>query len=113
MSEPTRRWKDVLSDQPVNEMRAEIYERLMEAEERIAHARYRHGVDRALVEAALDAIDERMSDDERREDLYLSALTHYVEVLGGRLEIRAVFDDETIIVRSAPDESAAGRHPDR
>jgi hypothetical protein len=82
----------------VNEARAKIYERLMEAEERIAHACYARGVDNATVQAALDAIDENMSDAERREDLYLSALGYYVEALGGRLEVRAVFGDEAIVV---------------
>ena len=36
MSQPTRSWKDVLADEPVNEKRAEIYEQLMEAQEQIA-----------------------------------------------------------------------------
>jgi len=98
VAKPTRRWKDVLADEPVNEARSKIYERLMKAEERIAHARYARGVDNETVQAALDAIDERMSEDERREDLYLSALRYYVEALGGRLEVRAVFGDEEIVV---------------
>jgi hypothetical protein len=42
----------------------------------------------------------------RREDLYLSALGYYVEALGGRLEERAVFDGEVIVVR--PSDSRAG-----
>jgi hypothetical protein len=42
--------------------------------------------------------------DQRREDLFLSALAHYVEALGGRLEIRAVFGDDTILVRRTPGE---------
>ncbi|MGH2519104.1 MAG: hypothetical protein ACRDF8_04820 [Chloroflexota bacterium] len=33
---------------------------------------------------------------ERRNDLYLSTLSDYVEALGGRLELRAVFPDEVI-----------------
>ena len=98
MSRPTRRWKDVLADEQVNETRAKIYERLMEAEERVAHACYARGVDNEIVQAALDAIDERMTEDERREDLYLSALGYYVEALGGRLETRAVFGDEEVVV---------------
>jgi hypothetical protein len=54
--------------------------------------------------AALDAIDERMSEDERREDLYLSALAHFVGALGGRLEVRAVVGGEEILVRREPRE---------
>ena len=98
MPEPTRSWKDVLADQPVNETRVEIYKRLMEAQELVAHALYRRGVSDAAVQEALDTADENLSQDERREDLYLSALSRYVETLGGRLEVRAIFDDEEIVL---------------
>jgi hypothetical protein len=104
VSESTRNWQDVRSNDPVSRMRARLYERLMEAEERIAHARYRRGVDHEVVAAALDAIDERLSEAERSEDLYLSALTHYVDALGGRLEVRAIFDDEVIVLRREPED---------
>jgi hypothetical protein len=83
-------------------MRAALYARLMAAQERIAHARYRRGVSHDAVLAALDAADERLSEAERREDLYLSALAGYVEALGGRLEVRAVFGEEAIVVRREP-----------
>jgi len=105
VSEPTRSWKDVLADEPVNETRAAIYEQLMDAQERIAHALYQRGVDHEAVRTALDTADERLSDAERREDLYLAGLAHYVEALGGRLEVRAVFGDEAIVVRLEPDKA--------
>jgi hypothetical protein len=76
----------------------------MEAQELIAHALYQRGVSHDTGLAALDAVDERLSDDERREDLYLSALASYVEALGGRLEVRAVVGDDAILVRREPDE---------
>jgi hypothetical protein len=91
----------------MNEMRAEIYRRLMEAQERIAHALYTRGVSHDDVLAALDAVDEEMSEDQRREDLYLSVLEHYVEALGGRLEVRAVFNKDEILVRRAPDKGGS------
>jgi hypothetical protein len=84
----------------VNETRAALYALLMEAQERVAHARYQRGVSHDAVLAALDAADERLTESDRREDLYLSALARYVEALGGRLEVRAVFGDEAIVVRS-------------
>jgi hypothetical protein len=79
-------------------MRAELYRRLMQAQNEIAQALYARGVGDAAVQVALDAVDERLSEDERREDLYLSALARYVEALGGRLELRAVFGEESIVV---------------
>ncbi len=102
MSEPTRSWKDVFSEEPVNEMRARLYTQLMEAQEQIAQMLYRRGVSEAAIEAALDAADEALTVDERREDLYLAALAHYVGALGGRLEVRAVVGDEAVVVRAEP-----------
>ena len=84
-------------------MRAELYRRLMEAQERIAHALYRRGTSDEQVRVALDAVDEQITNDERREDLYLSALEHYVTALGGRIEVRAVFGDVDVVVRPSPD----------
>jgi hypothetical protein len=87
----------------VNEMRAELYARLMNAQERIAQALYTRGIEHDVVTSALDTAEENLSEDERREDLYVSALARYVEALGGQLEVRAVFDDEAIVVRREPD----------
>ncbi|MBV9817219.1 MAG: hypothetical protein JOZ07_02570 [Solirubrobacterales bacterium] len=102
MSEPTRSWKDVISEKPVNETRAALYQQLMEAEQRIARARAGRGVSNETVLAALDRAEERLSEDDRREDLYLSLLGGYVAALGGRLEVRAVFGEQEIVVRRMP-----------
>src|SRR5437764_8647316 len=102
MSEPTRSWKDVLSDEPVNQARAAIYERLMDAQERIARARHEGGVDHAVIRAALDQADDELSENDRREDLYLSSLEHYVRALGGQLEVRALFPDQIVVIRREP-----------
>ncbi|MDQ6776338.1 MAG: hypothetical protein M3071_09015 [Actinomycetota bacterium] len=85
-------------------MRAELYRRLMEAQECIAHALYRRGTSDEEVFAALDTVDEQISEDERREDLYLSALERYVAALGGRIEVRAVFGEDEIVVRRVGDD---------
>jgi non-homologous end joining protein Ku len=39
-----------------------------------------------------------ISELERRDDVYLSSLREYVEALGGRLEIAAVFEEETHLI---------------
>jgi hypothetical protein len=90
----------VQSKRPVTRSRADVYARLMEAQELIAQARYRRGVADDTIEAALDAVDERLAFDARREDLYLAALAIYVEELGGDLELRAVFGDGTVAIPS-------------
>jgi hypothetical protein len=90
--------KDVRGGKPLNEARVTLYERLMKAEEQIAHSRYARGVTDESVVAAMEASDANLSDAQRREDLYLSSLSAFVEALGGRLEVRAVFSDDTIVV---------------
>jgi hypothetical protein len=87
-------------------MRAELYGRLMEAQEQIAQVLYQRDVSHDDVLAALDAVDEKITDDQRREDLYLSGLERYVAALGGRIEVRAVFGDDEILVRRAPQEGS-------
>lgn len=88
----------------MNEPRVKLYEQLMQAQEQIAQARYARGASHERVLGALDAAEKAVTEDERREDLYLSSLAAYVEALGGRLEIRAVFPDETIVVKRELDQ---------
>jgi hypothetical protein len=74
----------------------------MAAEDQIAHVLYEHGVSHEEVAAALDAVDDELPDDERRENLYLGALSRFVGALGGQLEVRAVFGDRQVFVHRAP-----------
>ena len=50
------------------------------------------------VAQTLGSSQANISKIERRDDLYLSTLSEYVEALGGRLELRAVFPDEVIMI---------------
>lgn len=99
MSDPTRNRAQAEGAEPVNVIRIRLYERLMEAQDQIAQARYTRGASDESVLAAMDAAEVGISDDERAEDLYLASLAAYVEALGGRLELHAVFPEETIVVR--------------
>jgi hypothetical protein len=83
----------------VNEARVKLYEQLMAAQEQIAQARYERGVTPESVVAAMDAAEAHVAEDAAREDLYLTSLSAFVEALGGRLEIRAVFPDDTIALK--------------
>ena len=96
--EPDANARGEVDDAALDEARIDVYHRLMAAQDRIAHARYARGVDHATVEAALDASETGPTAAERREDLYMSALAHYVASLGGRLELRAVFADDTVTI---------------
>lgn len=103
MSESTRGSNEVRGEGPMNQMRVSLYERLMVAQERIAHARYAAGVSDEWVVAALDAAETGISEEQRSEDLYLASLGAYVAALGGNLEVRAVFGDESIVLWRCPE----------
>jgi hypothetical protein len=83
----------------VNLTRIRLYERLMEAQEQIAQSRYARGASDDSVLAAMEAAEVGIADADRAEDLYLASLTAYVEALGGRLELHAVFPEEAIVVK--------------
>jgi transcriptional regulator with XRE-family HTH domain len=54
----------------------------------------------AAVADRLDVTQENVSKIERGEaDVRLSTLSRYVEALGGRLEVRALFPDETVALK--------------
>ncbi len=65
----------------------------MEAEAALDQIRRRRGVRETAIADAVDASLAAQDD-----CLYLSTLSRYVGELGGRLELRAVFPDETIVL---------------
>lgn len=75
-------------------------------ERRILAAQYRHAMDTAdalgkLLDECTDPAQQSIDTSsvtrvEHNEDVYLSALRNYVELLGGELEINAVFPDRTV-----------------
>lgn len=70
-----------------------IKEAMVEAE-RLGAIRQGRGVTQIQLAAELGRSQGQVSDIERRDDLYLSTLRAYVEALGGRLEVAAIFDEE-------------------
>jgi hypothetical protein len=100
---PTKSWETVRAENPVNECRAATYARLMDAQERIARARYRRGVSDEKVQEALAASALDDAEVVGEEELYLRSLAQYVAALGGHVEVVAVFPEETISVRREPE----------
>jgi hypothetical protein len=87
---------EVLGEGAVNRERVAVYVRLMEAQQQIAEALAAHGVDD---ERFVEALEVAESDSEAHDhDIYLTELSRYVTALGGHLELRAVFPQETIVV---------------
>lgn len=76
--------------------RVERARQMMLAELRLAELRKHRHVSQATLAERLDVSQSNVSQFERGNDIRLSTLKSYVQALGGRIEIRAVFDDETL-----------------
>jgi transcriptional regulator with XRE-family HTH domain len=74
---------------------------------RLADLRWAQSWTQETLAEALDTNQSGVSRIERQTDLYVSTLRRYVEALGGRLELRAVFDDDREPVEI--DQLAGGR----
>lgn len=62
----------------------------------LAEAREQRDVRQKDIAKILGVSQANVSRIEREEDVYLSTLRKYVEALGGRLEVSAVFPDKTV-----------------
>lgn len=83
--------KPIDSD-PVRSARVEEHKAAM-----LGELRRKLDLTQAVVADRLDVTQENVSQIERGEaDVRLSTLSRYVEALGGRLEVRATFPDETV-----------------
>jgi hypothetical protein len=89
-------WRTLRRELPLNERDVATYRRLMDAEARLDEVRRRRGVSETALADALEACESERSPGEPERDLYLPALARYVAQLGGHLELRAVFPDETV-----------------
>ncbi len=99
MAGQNKNWREIREQRPLNEARVAMYRRLMDAEARLDDVRRRRGVSETALGDALEASEESAP------DVYLDALTRHVTALGGHLEIRAVFPEETITLLREPAEA--------
>jgi hypothetical protein len=99
----TRNWEMIREQGSLNDQRVATYERLMDAQERVARARSRRGVSDATIDEALDSSELKRADGVPEDDLYLGSLARYVAALGGHIEVLAVFPDETVTVLREPE----------
>lgn len=76
--------------------RVERARQMMLAELRLAELRKHRHISQATLAKRLDVSQSNISQFERGNDIRLSTLKSYVQALGGHIEIRAVFDDETL-----------------
>lgn len=74
------------------------YERAMETIVALGEIRSRRQVTQQELAQRLSVTQANISKIEHKEDIYLSTLRNYVAGLGGQLEVRIVFPDETIAI---------------
>lgn len=88
--------KDIVGDDPVRERGIQRERALIDLERKLFNLRRSKNVTQRDLAALMDVSQENVSRIERADDLRVSTLAGYVESLGGRLEIRAVFDNDDV-----------------
>ncbi len=91
---PTRKFRDLLQEIPAGR-RQKIANRVQATlgSMPLDELRKARQMTQVKLAEALGVNQGEVSKIEHRTDIYLSTLAEYVEALGGRLEIRAVFPD--------------------
>ncbi len=87
--------KEILAD-PVRRERIDREKEAMRAAVRLASIRESRSTTQAELAAVMGTTQANVSRIEHTDNPYLSTLAEYIDGLGGRLEINAVFDDEVV-----------------
>lgn len=85
----------VLRD-PVRRARVAEHKRAMRKALALAELRKAREITQQSIATEMDVSQANISRVEHQDDVFLSTLRGYVAALGGRLELRAVFPDETV-----------------
>jgi hypothetical protein len=93
------KWEDLarrrVGDDKLGRLRAEARAELA-IEMNLPELRKALGKTQLEVSKAAEMAQAKVSEFERRDDHVLSVLRRYVEALGGKLEVSAVFDDKRV-----------------
>jgi DNA-binding XRE family transcriptional regulator len=98
MAKSFKALRDQVMADPARRERVETGTRALRLALALAAARERRGVTQATVADAIGTSQANVSRIESEQDVYLSTLARYVAALGGRLEVAAIFPDETIVL---------------
>src|SRR5437016_4961393 len=90
--------RDQMRRDPVRAAKLDRMKSAMDDAVRLSTLREARQMTQHQVAQALGSSQANVSKLERRDDVYLSTLSDYVEALGGSLELRAVFPDEVITI---------------
>ncbi len=96
MAEPYRKLRKHIRSDPEAAAEIAVYKAAMEEAVRLADLRQKRGVTQQQLADALEVSQRRVSGIEHQSDLYLSTLKDYVEMLGGELELTAVFPEARV-----------------
>lgn len=96
-------------EDPARSARVDEYRRAIEDSLGLGRLRDQRGDTQVELAGKLGTSQANVSRIERQKDVYLSTLSGYVAALGGHLEVRAVFDDQTFELIG--DESGPERDP--
>src|SRR2546422_6677046 len=81
---------------PERRARIEQHEQAIEADLTISQLREARGATQENVAERVNVTQSNVSHFERNPNIFLRSLASYVEALGGRLEVRAVFPDQVV-----------------
>jgi DNA-binding XRE family transcriptional regulator len=99
---PFKNLRDQLRSPPVGRAAVEREQRIVRDVLKLSQLREARGVTQAELARAWETSQANVSRVEHEEDFYLSTLRSYVAALGGRLEITAVFPDQSITLGGPP-----------
>lgn len=103
MARKFRELSDPIRANPENRARIDEMRRAIEDSLKLAALREGRELTQRQVAAALGVSQANVSRIEHEDDLYLSTLRGYIEALGGRLELAAVFEDEVVYLTERPE----------
>jgi DNA-binding XRE family transcriptional regulator len=92
-------WSEIsakVRSDPERRARIEQREQAIEAELTISQLREARGATQESVAEKMNVTQSNVSHFERNPNIFLRSLANYVESLGGQLEVRAVFPDQTV-----------------
>ena len=93
---PFANLRKAIDADPERRARVEREKQIMTDVLTLTRLREARGVTQEELAHAWDVSQSNVSRVERGQDVYLSTLRNYVEALGGRLELTAVFPDQAI-----------------
>ena len=102
---PPKTKKDLLKRRPITPADREAINEIkhaMNLQVRLVELRERRGATQSAVAGLLGTSRPNVSRIEAEDDVRVTTLDRYVRALGGRLEVRAVFDDEAVNLTEPP-----------